>query len=245
VTYEFANNPDGGALESNPFSFAVDGANFIVADAAGNDLLLVEKKKVSTFAVLPRVGLNGDQAVAHTDYSNKKDKKKKKKENEYKRASKDSDVVYHSVDDTDDATVDAVPTGVALSSNGDIYLGQLTGASSQGFITGIATISKFNDNGRRTIVDRGFSTVVDVGFTTDGDLLVLENGLSKGGNGGIYRVDKYTKEITTVVTGLTFPTSLSVNGNVVYVTDQAVFASKPKPYGNGTGPSARILKIKL
>jgi hypothetical protein len=52
--YETAANPDGGAIDSNPYSvMAVDGG-FVVADAGGNDLLSVPMTgSISTVAVFP------------------------------------------------------------------------------------------------------------------------------------------------------------------------------------------------
>lgn len=54
--YEEANNPDGGELDSNPFSFTMDGDKFIVADAGGNDVLQVSADgSISTLAMFPDV----------------------------------------------------------------------------------------------------------------------------------------------------------------------------------------------
>jgi sugar lactone lactonase YvrE len=52
--YEAAANPDGGPIDSNPYGIlGLHGKKVIVADAGGNDLLRVHKKKISTVAVFP------------------------------------------------------------------------------------------------------------------------------------------------------------------------------------------------
>jgi hypothetical protein len=52
--YEAEANPDGGLIDSNPYSVAaLSGSRTIVADAGANALLLVVKRKVSTLAVFP------------------------------------------------------------------------------------------------------------------------------------------------------------------------------------------------
>jgi hypothetical protein len=52
--YETAANPDGGALDSNPYAVLLMGNKRIVVDAGGNDLLSVKPNgDVSTLAVFP------------------------------------------------------------------------------------------------------------------------------------------------------------------------------------------------
>jgi hypothetical protein len=52
--YETANNPDKGAIDSDSYGLAEVHGGFIVADAAGNDVLGVNfKKQISTLAVFP------------------------------------------------------------------------------------------------------------------------------------------------------------------------------------------------
>jgi len=52
--YEADANPDGGEVDSNPYSFAGDRGNWYVADAGGNDLLYVNPNgRIETLAVFP------------------------------------------------------------------------------------------------------------------------------------------------------------------------------------------------
>jgi hypothetical protein len=56
AAYETANNPDGGAIDSDAYGLAQVHGGFVVADAAGNDVLGVTyHKAISTLAVFPDV----------------------------------------------------------------------------------------------------------------------------------------------------------------------------------------------
>lgn len=56
TAYEFANDPDGQGPESNPYAVLARGNRVLVADAASNDILSVDKKgRISVFAVLPNI----------------------------------------------------------------------------------------------------------------------------------------------------------------------------------------------
>jgi hypothetical protein len=54
TTFELSENPDGARVESNPYAVLALPTARIVADAAGNDLLYVDKKgNIATLAVFP------------------------------------------------------------------------------------------------------------------------------------------------------------------------------------------------
>jgi hypothetical protein len=56
AAYETANNPDKGEIDSDSYGLAQTSKGFLVADAAGNDLLGVSyHKQISTLAVFPDV----------------------------------------------------------------------------------------------------------------------------------------------------------------------------------------------
>jgi hypothetical protein len=56
LAYEAANNPDGGEIDSDSYGLARRHGGFVVADAAGNDVLGVSfKKLISKLAVFPDV----------------------------------------------------------------------------------------------------------------------------------------------------------------------------------------------
>jgi hypothetical protein len=57
AAYETANNPDKGQIDSDSYGLAERHGGFLVADAAGNDLLGVDfKRNISTLTVFPNVG---------------------------------------------------------------------------------------------------------------------------------------------------------------------------------------------
>jgi hypothetical protein len=66
AAHEAATNPDGGAVDSNPFGLLATPAGLVVADAGANALLSVSGSgQISTLAVLPPVQLpNGTQTDA-------------------------------------------------------------------------------------------------------------------------------------------------------------------------------------
>lgn len=58
--YEAAANPDGGAIDSNPYAVLAEPGGHVVADAGGNDLLRVDASgRISTLAVFPDRSVNG------------------------------------------------------------------------------------------------------------------------------------------------------------------------------------------
>ena len=53
AAYEFANNPDGGPTDSQPYGLLVQPGGQLVAEAGGNDLIGVTDGQISTLAVFP------------------------------------------------------------------------------------------------------------------------------------------------------------------------------------------------
>ena len=95
--HEAANNPDGGAIDSNPFGLNIVANGAYYADAGGNAVMRIGLTgAISTVAVFPnRQPFPGSP------------------------------------------TVQAVPTSVAVAPNGDIFVGELTGAP---FLVGAARV---------------------------------------------------------------------------------------------------------
>jgi hypothetical protein len=115
---------------------------------------------------------------------------------------------------------DAVPTGVALGPDGQLYVTQLTGFP---FTPGFSSIFAVDPTtGAKTEFLTGLTTITDIAFDADGMLYVLqiaENGLLGGGPGSIKRVNG-DGTLSTIYTGLTMPTGLEIGADGdFYVTN--------------------------
>lgn len=95
--YEAAANPDGGEVDTNPYSLASRGIfHSVVADAGGNDLLQVEANgKISTLATFPDVMVDAPPFLEMPEGAQ--------------------------------IPMQAVPTSVTVGPDGAYYVGQLTG----------------------------------------------------------------------------------------------------------------------
>ena len=120
--------------------------------------------------------------------------------------------------------IDAVPTSLALSDVGDIFVSQLTGFP---FPVGGAGVFRVDDAGLSLIGD-GFTNVIDLAYGADGWLYVLEfahNGLLSGDpTGGLWRLNPNTgfKELL-MTDGLIAPTALAFDDDgILYVANRGV-----------------------
>ncbi len=119
---------------------------------------------------------------------------------------------------------EAVPTALAVASNGSEYVSQLTGFP---FTVGSASIFRV-DGANLTTIATGFTNVIDMTFGPDGMLYVLEidhNGLLSGNpTGGLWEVNPTTGAKTLLLTdGLVMPTSLAFDSNgILYIANQGV-----------------------
>jgi hypothetical protein len=120
---------------------------------------------------------------------------------------------------------DAVPTSLALSEAGDLYVSQLTGFP---FPVGGAGVFRVADDGGLTLVGSGFTNVIDLAYGPDGKLYVLEfahNGLLSGDpTGGLWRLDPATglKELL-MTEGLLSPTAITFDEfGHIYVANRGV-----------------------
>jgi hypothetical protein len=135
--------------------------------------------------------------------------------------------------------MDAVPTSVALGSDGNYYVGQLTGFP---FPVGAANIYKVPvDGGTPTVFASGFTHIVDLTFGPDGSLYVVEiakNGLLAAfqGNdwtGALIRIAPDGTRTELVPGALTAPGGVAVGKDgALYVTNNSIFS--------GTGEVIRI-----
>ena len=207
--FEAANNPDGQAVDSNPYAVAALSANeALVADAGANDLLRVDNKgNVEVVAVFP---------------------------NELVSTSNPKSLVGCPEPITGFQNLcqlppmlpaQAVPTSIAIGPDGYYYVGELkgfpapTGASNIWKIAPDAAGAMCGTSADCTkLFSGGFTSIVDLTFGPDGKLYVAEldeqswfavEVLHAGVGGTIKMCDIETKEVTTIATGIPMLTAIS------------------------------------
>jgi hypothetical protein len=150
AAYETEVNPDAeqpGNTEpdSNAHGLAAGAGGALVADAGGNDLLMVAGDgSISTVAVFPVTML-----PAPPDPN----------------AEPDPDAEPAMI------PMDPVPTSVTVGADGAAYVGNLTGFP---FPPGGASVHRVAEGEEPTVYAEGFTNVIDVEFGADGTLYVLE-----------------------------------------------------------------------
>lgn len=193
--YEAAANPDGGAIDSNPFGLKILSSGAYYADAGANAVMRISLTgAISTFAVFPN-----RQPFPGTP------------------------------------TVQAVPTSVAVAPNGDVYVGELTGAP---FIVGAARVYRIPaGGGTPEVVATGFTNIIDITFGADGRGYVLEHDvdgiIAPGVEGRLTRLNANGTQTVVASTGLVKPGGVAIGpDNAAYVT---MFTNSP-----GVGQVVRI-----
>lgn len=203
-------NPDMGVIDSNPFEVAaLSGGKAVVADAGGNDLLIVDQKgNVDWVATLP------NELVSTTNIKQ---------------------LVGCPNPPPDFAGICGLPpmipaqpvaTSVAIGPDGAYYVGELkgfpapTGESRIWRIEAGTLHAKCGTSPACTVVADGFISIVDLTFGPDGTLYVVEIDEASwaavefglGGLGGtVNRCDSSTWVCTELATGLPIPIAAAVN----------------------------------
>jgi hypothetical protein len=215
--FEEAVNPDGGVIDSNPFDLATRRlGRIVVADAGGNDLLVVSpRKQVDWVALFP-------EQLASTQNA--------------------KDLVGCPSPPPDFADIcdlppaipaQPVPTSVAIGPDGAYYVGELVGfpaplgTSRVWRIEEGALHAECGVNPACQVVLDGFTSIVDLSFGHDGTLYVVEIdeaswaavefGLAtQGGTVNACRLGHGCRELAT---GLPIPTAVAQASNgKVYAT---------------------------
>jgi hypothetical protein len=217
--FEARVNPDGGIIESNPFDVAVlTGGSALVADAAGNALLIVDSRgRIDWVATLPNelvstanwkliFGCPGS-GVAECDLPPQ-------------------------------LPAQPVATSVAIGPDGAYYVGELKGFPAP---IGESRVWRIEAGTRHAVcgsspacqvVADGFTSIIDLTFGPDGTLYVveldeaswraIEAGLGVGGS--VNACNSTTWSCSQVATGLFMVTSATVgrNGTVSVVTNALI-----------------------
>jgi hypothetical protein len=157
-------NPDGGAIDSNPFNVAsLGGQRALVADAAANALLFVSRRgKVDWVATLP-------SQVVPTKHA--------KRLAGCPDAPPDLEFVCELAKRI---PAEAVATSVAVGPDGAYYVGELKGfpaPTNRSRVWRIEPGTRHAECGSSpscSVVARGFTSIVDLSFGRDGTLHVVE-----------------------------------------------------------------------
>jgi hypothetical protein len=117
-------------------------------------------------------------------------------------------------------SMDAVPTSVAKSPDGALYVGQLTGFP---FPVGGASVWRVERGEAPEMFATGFTNIIDIAFDKHGTLYVLEifhNGLLSGDpTGALIRVDANGNQEIVMSDGLITPGGLALRGHYAYVSN--------------------------
>jgi hypothetical protein len=207
AAYEAVHNPDHGAgrgarygdppIDSDPYALTPYRAGFAVADAAGNDLLYVDRNgKISTLAVFPTQTVKISPSVART---------------------------IGAPAGTRSLVVQSVPSAVAVGPDGALYVGELTGIP---FQPGTARIWRVIPGHKPTIYAAGFTTISDLTFQGK-DLLVLEIAakglLDPTSTGALLRLQPDGERTLIASEGLTAPTGVAVMRGAIYISNNGLF----------------------
>jgi hypothetical protein len=229
--FEADHDPDaefGGEVDSNPYGIIATEDGIAVADAGGNDVLLVGDDGSISFVVglLPiTLELSAEEAAAMGMLP----------EGEGEAPAEGSISM----------PMQAVPTSLALGPDGALYVGQLTGAP---FPVGGASVWRVVPGEDPTEYATGFSSIMGLGFGPDGTLYVAEmvhDGLMSlfaGGEdgppplGAVMSVAPGGGEPTLVATG----EQLMALGGLAVDADGAIYVSTGTIMGPGAGTVVKI-----
>jgi hypothetical protein len=205
--FETAVNPAGGTIESNPFDVAsLGGARALVADAAGNSLLVVNKQgDVDWVAAFP------NQLVSTANLK----------------------LLFNCPAGPRQfcnlppmIPTEPVPTSVAVGPDGAYYVGELKGFPAP---TGMSRVWRIEPGTRHAqcgtspacmVVADGFTSIIDLAFGPDGQLYVVEldeaswfavEVLRDGIGGTVNACETRFWTCAPVKTGLPQPTAVAVS----------------------------------
>ena len=205
LAFEEEENPDGGIIESNPFNVVVDnGGRAIIADAAGNSLLVADQQgHVEWIATLP------DELVSTANA---------------KQIFGCPGSGAPPCGLPPMIPAQGVATSVAIGPDGAYYVGELKGFPAP---TGESRIWKIRPGARHAqcgaspdceVFADGFTSIIDLTIGPDGTLYVVEFDeaswlaaeFGQGIGGSVNACDTSTGSCTEIATGLPLVTAATV-----------------------------------
>jgi hypothetical protein len=166
IAFEEEFNPDGGVIESNPFDVAtLSGRRALVADAAGNDLLVVDRKgNIDWVATFPQELVSTDDIKELVGCPNPPPE-------------------FEEICDLPPMMpADSVPTSVTIGKDGAYYVGELKGFPAPRNESRIWRIDPGTRHARCgtpgsahcKVVADGFTSIIDLNVGRDGTIYVTE-----------------------------------------------------------------------
>jgi hypothetical protein len=180
AAFEGTDNPEPTMVDSNPYSVAVVDGGFVVADAGGNDLLMVDESgSVSLIAAFPPFEWQFPAEMLAAMGPPPEEENALPVEGEEAPAESGAPAEEAPAEGTVPAEgemvtlpVEWVPTSVVVGPDGAYYVGQLTGGP---FPVGGASVLRVDPaTGESTTYASGFTNIIDIAFGPDGTLYVAE-----------------------------------------------------------------------
>jgi hypothetical protein len=261
--FETTADPDaefsGAMPDSNPFSIAIGDGGVAVADAGGNDLLLVDDAgTVSLLALFPPT-MHDFPAELLAAMGPPPEGEGGPPEGEASAASDapaasataaEGEAVASAAPDAETAgegdmvtiPIQSVPTSVVVGPDGAYYVGELTGGP---FPIGGASVLRVVPGEEPTVYATGFTNIIDLGFAPDGTLYVAEivhdglMGLFAGDAppiGAVLSVPPGGGDPTVVATG----EQVMAPGGLAVDADGSVYVTTGTVMGPGAGAVIKI-----
>jgi hypothetical protein len=163
MAFEASANPDGGEIDSNPFDVAEYKGKVLVADAAGNDLLIIDHRgNVDWVATFPSQLVSTEHAKSLVGCPT------------------DNPDLAFICDLPDMMPAESVASSVAIGPDGAYYVGELkgfpgpVGESLVWRIEPGTLHAQCGSSPACSVVASGFTSIVDLAFGPDGTLYVVE-----------------------------------------------------------------------
>lgn len=173
AAFETSANPEPTMLDSNPYSVAATEGGFVIADAGGNDLLMVDESgSVSLIAVFPPFEAMFPAEMLAAMGPPPEGEGGPPAEEAPAESAVPAEGEAPAEGEMVPLPVEWVPTSVVVGPDGAYYVGQLTGGP---FPIGGASVLRVDAaTGETSTYATGFTNIIDIAFGSDGTLYVAE-----------------------------------------------------------------------